>query len=174
MHGPHPIATIQLDITNLTDGDRAGLAALRDWTAYIAVVKNGSSVTVQNVNGCNMTQNSTSGRWTTRSIGTTAGTANLEAGANTIWLRGSMDATPGGHSVGFSYSTDGSTFTSLGSSFSLNTDWHWFQGQRWAIFNFATKALGGSVVLESFTQSGPEQFQRYRAKVKVNYLVVPR
>jgi hypothetical protein len=154
VHGTNPVATIQLNVSTLADGDRAGLGALRDWTSYIAIVKSGSSLSIQQVNGCQMTQGNSV--WTTSSTGTTAGTINISAITMTVWFRGTMDALPStSHNVKFAYSLDGINFTNLGSAYTLNTDWHWFEGQRWAIFNYATKALGGSVTLKSFTQTGP-------------------
>jgi len=32
----------------------------------------------------------------------------------------------------------------------MNSSWEFFMGYRFGIFNFATSALGGSVVLKSF------------------------
>src|SRR5688572_14978661 len=46
----------------------------------------------------------------------------------------------------FSYSTDGSNFTRVGNGFTMNKDWHFFMGYRFAIFNYATASLGGSVL----------------------------
>ncbi|KAB5580538.1 putative xylosidase/glycosyl hydrolase [Coniochaeta sp. 2T2.1] len=155
-HGSNPTATIELDIRVMADGDKAGLVALRDWTAYIAVTKSGNTLTLQNVKGCTMAQGT--GVWKTNSTGTVAGSATLAGDTTSVLLRGVMGATPATKSVSFSYSVDGGkTFKGLGSSFTLNTDWHWFQGQRWAVFNFATKALGGEVVLKSFTQTGQDK-----------------
>jgi hypothetical protein len=59
----------------------------------------------------------------------------------------------GPHNISFQYSTDGQTFNALGSSYTLTTDYNLFIGYRWGIFNYATKALGGSVLLSSFTQA---------------------
>jgi len=67
-----------------------------------------------------------------------------------------MDARPGAVRQGtFSYSTNGTTFTLIGSGYSLNNDWQFYPGYRFAIFNFATSALGGSVQLQSFQLTTP-------------------
>jgi hypothetical protein len=55
----------------------------------------------------------------------------------------------------FSYSTDGSTFTSIGSAFSLNHAWQFFMGYRYAIFNYATQAAGGAVTVKSSQVTAP-------------------
>jgi hypothetical protein len=66
-----------------------------------------------------------------------------------------MDVRPNGaKSATFSYSTNGSSFTSFGSIFTLNSTWQYFTGYRYGIFNFATKALGGFIKVISFTTSG--------------------
>jgi len=50
----------------------------------------------------------------------------------------------------FAYSTDGSNFTQLGTPFVMNAGYQYFTGYRFGIFNFATKALGGSIKVLSF------------------------
>jgi len=44
--------------------------------------------------------------------------------------------------VTFSHSTDDVTFTQLGQAFSMNNDWQFFMGYRFAIFDYATQSLG--------------------------------
>jgi beta-xylosidase len=145
--GGTPIATIVLDTTNLADGDRAGLAAFRDWTAYIGVVRSGNSYSVVMRQGMTLSTSD----WSTTSTGTDAASAPVAKGK--IWLRGLADArSEGAKQVTFQYSTDGTTFTPLGGAYTLQSDWAIFIGYRWGIFNHATKALGGSVKLISFNQ----------------------
>ena len=50
----------------------------------------------------------------------------------------------------FSHSTDDVTFTQLGQAFSMNNDWQFFMGYRFALFNFGTLASGGYVDFDSF------------------------
>ncbi|MEU1188029.1 hypothetical protein [Streptomyces sp. NPDC005859] len=54
-----------------------------------------------------------------------------------------------------SYSTDGTTFTRLGPSFSLGNDWRFFMGHRFALFNHATQALDGAVRFTRFELTTP-------------------
>jgi len=73
-----------------------------------------------------------------------------------IWLRISADIHPGSGKQGrFFYSTDGVNFTQLGAGFVMGNDWPFFMGYRYAIFNYATQALGGSVSVASFTLATP-------------------
>ena len=147
--GPQSTATIKLDVSSMKDGDVAGLSLLRDKSAYIAIKKTGSTTKVSMFNGLTMDSN-----WDTSSTGTEAASAAISV--TTVWLRANMDARPGSGRQGkFSYSTDGTTFTSLGNALALNNDWPFFPGYRFGIFNFATSALGGSVRLLSFDVTTP-------------------
>lgn len=148
LHGPQPVATIEMDTSNMADGDRAGLAAFRDFSAYIGVWRSGIDYTVVNVQ--NMTQD-INNNFATISNGTVEASASVSKGK--IWFRGNLDAQANGtHLVSFLYSTDGSTFQPLGTPYTMNVDFEYFIGYRWGIFNFATAALGGSVSISSFTQ----------------------
>ncbi|KAI1333671.1 glycoside hydrolase family 43 protein [Xylariaceae sp. FL0016] len=147
IHGPISTATIILDSSNMADGDRAGLALFRDQSAWIGIKNDGGTLTVGMTNSILMDTN-----WATTDTGTTVASASATAGE--IHLRCTVDINPGTGKTGtFSYSTDGSTFTTLGPDFTLNSDWEYFIGYRWGIFNYATKALGGSVQVSSFTQT---------------------
>ena len=89
--------------------------------------------------------------WNTSSTGTERARADLPASGSRVWLRAAADISPGpGRQATFSYSTDGTTFTRLGPAFTMNKDLHFFMGYRFAVFNHATKALGGKVRVERF------------------------
>jgi len=148
--GPQSTATVQIDLSGMKDGDVTGLALLRDLSAYVAVKKSGGASKISMVNGLTM---NTSG-WATTSTGSEAASSPLSG--TKIWLRATLDVRPGSGRQGkFSFSTDGTTFTSIGPAYTLNTDWHFFPGYRYGIFNFATAALGGSVTLKSFDITVP-------------------
>jgi hypothetical protein len=68
-----------------------------------------------------------------------------------VWLKVSLNAAAvGSHEAHFFYSLDGSTFIKLGDAYTLTTDYLFFIGYRYAIFNYAPQALGGSVNVLSF------------------------
>jgi beta-xylosidase len=146
LDGPYPVGTVEIDFTNMADGDISGLAAFRDQAAWIGIVRTGSTYTVTAVQG--LLQNSTD-NWSTISDGATVGTAAISVGK--AWFRVSLDARAAGtHLANFFYSTDGSSFNQLGGSFTLDTGFNYFMGYRFGIFNFATQALGGSIKVLSF------------------------
>jgi beta-xylosidase len=141
-----PIGTLQIDFTNMADGDQCGLALFRDKSAWIGVVRNGNSYTVTAVQG--LTQDS-SNHYATTSTGTVVGTAPISVGK--VYLQVGMDARANGsNEATFLYGTDGKNWSQLGGTFSLDNGWQYFMGYRYGIFNFATKALGGSIKVLSF------------------------
>jgi beta-xylosidase len=146
--GPSSTATIQLDYGSMKDGDRSGLAMLRQSSAWIGVKRDNGANRVVMTNG--LTMNSS---WGTTGTGTEVASANISGGR--IWLRANADIRPGSNrQATFSYSTDGTTFRQLG-TFSLNNDWQFFMGYRFGIFNYASSSLGGSVTVPQFTLSTP-------------------
>ncbi|WP_344491328.1 family 43 glycosylhydrolase [Nonomuraea monospora] len=149
IQGPSSTATIELDYSQMANGDRAGLAMLRDQSAWIGVRRDNGVNRVVMTNGLTM-----NGSWQTTGTGTEAAGANVSGGR--IWLRVNADIRPGsGRQARFSYSTDGTTFTSLGPAFTLNNAWQFFMGYRFGIFNYATQSLGGAVTVRRFDLTTP-------------------
>jgi len=97
--------------------------------------------------------------WKAKSPGTqvtsaTIGSSSGGTGGNNIWLRASVSVLPGTQKGTFQYSTDGTTFVNLGNAVTIVNDKVFFMGWRYGVFNFATKARGGSVTVRSFTIDG--------------------
>jgi hypothetical protein len=141
----------------MANGDRTGLAMLRDQSAWIGIRKDSATgaTRLSMINGINMT----TGSWATAATGTEA--AGVDVSGGKIWLRVSANIQPGsGRTATFSYSTNGSTFTTLGPAFTLNNDWQFFMVYRFGIFNYATTALGGSVTVNKFTVAAPDPRHR--------------
>jgi len=149
IQGPSSTATIELDYSAMRDGDRAGLAMLRQSSAWIGVRRDNGATRVSMTSGLNM-----DGSWNTTSTGSEQASAAITGGR--IWLRVNADIRPGtGRLARFSYSTDGVTFTSLGPAYSLNNAWQFFMGYRYGIFNHATQSLGGAVTVRRFDLTTP-------------------
>jgi len=149
IQGPSSTATIELDYSAMANGDRAGLAMLRDSSAWIGVRRDSGATRVVMTNG--LTMNSS---WATTGTGAEQASAAVSGGR--IWLRVNADIRPGsGRQARFSYSTDGSNFVSLGPAFTLNNAWQFFMGYRFGIFNYATTALGGAVTVRRFDLTTP-------------------
>jgi beta-xylosidase len=149
IQGPTSTATVQLDHSAMRDGDRAGLALLRDSSAWIGLRREGGVTRLVMVGGLTM-----DGNWNTTGTGTELASAPVSG--TRVWLRASADIRPGAARPGvFSYSTDGTNFIRLGPAFSMGNDWRFFMGYRFALFNHATKALGGAVRVTRFELSVP-------------------
>ncbi|MBC6462843.1 family 43 glycosylhydrolase [Actinomadura sp. HBU206391] len=149
IQGPTSTATIELDSSQMADGDHAGLAMLRDQSAWVGLKKDNGTTRVVMTAG--LTMNSS---WQTTGTGTEAASANVSG--SRIWLRVNADIRPGsGRQARFSYSTDGVNFTSLGPPFTLNNAWQFFMGYRFGIFNYATRSLGGAVTVRRFDLTTP-------------------
>ncbi len=149
IQGPTSTATIALDHAGMKDGDRTGLALLRDSSAWIGLTRDNGTTRVVMVNGLTMDS-----KWNTTATGTEA--AGADVSGNRIWLRITTDIHPGtGRQGFFSYSTDGVNFTALGPGVTMGNDWHFFMGYRYAIFNYATEALGGTVHVKRFELTTP-------------------
>jgi beta-xylosidase len=147
--GPTSTATITLDYAGMRDGDRAGLALLRQSSAWIGIKRDAGTNRVVMVNNITMDSN-----WNTRTTGTEVASANVSSGR--IWLRVNADIRPGAGRQGrFSYSTNGTTYTPLGPGFTLNNEWQFFMGYRYAIFNYATQTPGGTVTIPRFEMTTP-------------------
>lgn len=147
--GPTSTATIVLDYSAMNDGDRAGLVLLRDSSAWIGVKKDAGSFEVAMEDGLTMDEH-----WHTASTGSEVASTPITGGK--IWLRASADIRPGSTREGrFSYSLDGTSFKPFGKPFVLKSDWRFFMGYRYGIFNYATKTLGGKVNVASFTMATP-------------------
>ncbi|KAF2401575.1 Arabinanase/levansucrase/invertase [Trichodelitschia bisporula] len=147
--GPQSSATIELDFEGMRDGDRAGLALLRDSSAWIGVQKDGGEVRVVVVHGIEMDD-----KWRTAKMGSEVEAVPIQGG--TVWLRLAADIRPGAGRAGiFSYSTDGRSWHTLGRPFVMKTAWQFFMGYRFAVFNFATKVLGGEVTVRRFELNMP-------------------
>lgn len=90
IHGEFPTGTIAIDVSNLADGDRCGLAAFRDRSAYIGVHRDGDDYSIEVVH--NMTQDEST--WETTNKGTTVAAAAINS--TKVWLQANLDARASG------------------------------------------------------------------------------
>jgi len=160
--GPKSSGTFRLNVGSLRSGDRAGIAVLRDLSHFLAVNKRSDgSVSLVLVRGVLLDEVSGQG-WRSVSEGTqvteiTNNFGNIANGSADIWLRVITDLTPtfgssaSRNTAQFQYSTDGTNFQNVGSALALHNNWEFFMAFRFAVFNFATSATGGSVLVKEFS-----------------------
>ena len=145
MWGPESSDTVCIDIRGMKDGDKAGFAAFNGDSGLLTITRSGKNTTLtmtEEVVELNGEKQVTGNRVTEReSVDIT--------GAKKVWLRIDGDFNLGRDIATFYYSLDGKSFKKLGSDFKMVFDYRrLFMGTRYAVFNFATKQLGGKVDVE--------------------------
>ncbi|HEX6227778.1 MAG TPA: glycoside hydrolase 43 family protein [Chryseolinea sp.] len=123
------LGVTMLDVSNMKDGDIAGLAVFQDPHAYIAVKQ------LQNTRYVCMVNN-----------GLEISASPLKS--NTIYLRASAHYDNG--KAVFSYSSDNKTFTTIGNELDMKFNLSVFTGNKFCLFNYATKSPGGYVDFDWF------------------------
>ncbi|MDE5840902.1 MAG: family 43 glycosylhydrolase, partial [Muribaculaceae bacterium] len=129
--------TISVDISNMKDGDVFGFGVFQDPMAFIGIKMTGDKR--------RLTYHSSS---LTNKVSSTEKSGD-EITDDIIYLR----AVPS-HSSGkcrFYYSQDNKDYKSFGPEFKMEYDLSVFTGNKFAIFNYATKELGGYVDVDWFT-----------------------
>ena len=126
--GPKSSGRTLVDGTGMKDGDMAGLVALQDDKGFVALAKDGGSYKVV--------------MYTGNKDGESLKDSKAISGSK-VYLRIDFDLPIDRGTAYFYYSTDGNTWTKIGSDVKLNYDLHMFVGVRWGLFNFATKQAGG-------------------------------
>ena len=126
--GPKCSGRTLVDGTGMKDGDIAGLVALQDDKGFVALAKESGSYKVV--------------MYTGNKDGERQAASQALSGSK-VYLRIDFDLPIDRGTAYFYYSTDGTTWTKIGSDVKLNYDLHMFVGVRWGLFNFATKTAGG-------------------------------
>ncbi|KAK1624605.1 glycosyl hydrolase [Colletotrichum phormii] len=149
--GPRSQATFHLDISGMVDGDQAGVAALRQLSAYIGIHKVDGVSKLVYVDEISMAVRDS----LTTSNGQVKAEGPTVAGSD-LWLRIKADIAPPVAGSGawpnatFWFSTDGDNFEQLGPVYGLNNEWFFFMGYRFSVFNWAKTRLGGSILVREF------------------------
>ena len=137
--GPTSIATVELYIKGMKDGDVAGLGNINVPCSWIGIVKNGKDITLRCFE--QMTND------------TVCVPVDLVDGK--IWLRSIGDYD--NNQAQYAYSVDGETYTLLGRMMPLSYQLITFQGSRHALFAFNTQGKnGGYAEFDNFTVVEPK------------------
>ena len=148
--GPKSIATVELYIKGMKDGDVAGLGNINVPCSWIGIVKDGNNLTLQCFE--QLTNDTTVLKPQTSIL--KPQTSILKPQTSRIWLRciGDYD----NDQAQYAYSTDGVTFQTLGRMMPLSYQLISFQGSRHALFAFNHKGLkGGYAEFDNFVVSEP-------------------
>ncbi len=136
--GPKSITTVELYIKGMKDGDVAGLGNINVPCSWIGIVKDGNNLTLRCFE-----------QLTNDTVIAPVGISNGK-----IWLRmiGDFD----NDQTQYAYSTDGTSFQTLGRMMPLSYQLISFQGSRHALFTFNVKGKkGGYAEFDNFTVDEP-------------------
>ncbi|MCM1489844.1 MAG: glycoside hydrolase 43 family protein [Muribaculum sp.] len=148
MTGPFSTGIVKLDVSGMLPGDRAGFAAMNGDSGLLRIecddsgkflVALSSSVNIENP------------------AHKVVGVEDREMerillDKNNIYLRIDADFNPGRDMAKFSYSYDGKAWTPIGEDYKMIFDYRkLFMGTRFAIYNYATRQIGGYMDIDSFT-----------------------
>lgn len=147
MTGPQSTATIKMDISHMKDGDHAGFAAFNGHSGVLDIARTGKRYELS------MSRQVVHLRDSDKAVTKVdiEEKARITLNQKTIWLRIEADFANHQDRATFYYSTDGKTFRQLGSDFRMQFDYRrFFMGTRFAIFNYATKTLGGYIDVDYY------------------------
>jgi len=128
--GPVSSATTKIEVSNMKDGDIAGLIALQRRYGLVGVKRQGDSKSIVMVSAQSNTPEQVQ---------------SLPLEQQTVYLRIDCDFRERADKAYFYYSLDGTTWTKIGSVLQMAYTLPHFMGYRFGLFNFATETAGGYV-----------------------------
>lgn len=147
MGGPKCTGTVSMDVSGMKDGDVAGFSAFNGYSGLLSIVKEGDpKYLVMSTNMVNFVPGS-------KTIADVAveEKERVELTQDVVFLRIEGDFTPKKDIVTFYYSLDNKEWKRLGADVKMIFDHtRLFMGSKFAIFNYATKSLGGYVDIDFF------------------------
>ncbi|WP_294558197.1 glycoside hydrolase 43 family protein [uncultured Bacteroides sp.] len=152
MGGPRCRGVISIDTKNMKEGDVAGFAAFNGHSGLLSIVKEGNrkfltmSTSVVGLDKAKVIQKVT-----------VEEKERVELNPDILYLRIDCNFYEAGQHkdlARFYYSTDNKKWIKLGDDFKMRFDYtRLFMGTKFAIFNYATKIIGGYVDIDSFEYS---------------------
>lgn len=133
--GPVCSGAVSLDISNMKDGDFAGLGLLQKNYGLAGVKITGDSKAVVMINA---------------SIGKPVEAQKIPLDQKVVYFKAECNFTNRKDVADFFYSLDGKTWIRLGTQLKMTYTFPHFMGYRFALFNYATKNIGGSADFDFF------------------------
>ena len=133
--GPACTGSTSLDVSNMKDGDFAGLCLLQKNYGLIAVRIIGSNKTIVMINA---------------STGKPEEVQSVLLDQNVIYLKAECDFMDKKDIAHFFYSLDGKNWTEIGTRLRMAYTLPHFMGYRFGLFNYATKTIGGFADFDYF------------------------
>jgi len=133
--GPQCAGTTAIDVTNMKDGDFAGLAAFQKKYGFVGVKMDLDSKSLVTVSA---------------ESGFPVEVESVPLTANKVFLRLECDFKNRTDKAYFAFSSDGKNWTVIGKPLQMAYTLPHFMGYRFALFNYATKSPGGFVDFDFF------------------------
>lgn len=129
--GPTCTGVVSVDVSNMKNGDYAGLSAYQDDYGFVGVKMSGGSKSIVMLNKGEEI-------------------ASVPLSQNTVYLRSDCNFTNQTDKATFYYSLDGNSWEMIGNTLSMSFKLTHFCGYRYALFNYATAEAGGYVDFDFF------------------------
>ncbi|MFL5747607.1 MAG: glycoside hydrolase 43 family protein [Niastella sp.] len=133
--GPVCTGTVALDVSNMKEGDFAGLSLLQKNYGQVGVKIMNGSKTIVMINA---------------GAGSPVEAQSVPLTGQLVYLKASCDFTNRKDTAHFYYSLDGNSWTPIGSLLKMTYTLPHFMGYRFGLFNYATKQAGGSADFDFF------------------------
>jgi beta-xylosidase len=133
--GPESSASTVIDVSNLKDGDVAGLIALQKRYGFVGVKMDGNSKSVVMISA---------------ETEEPVELENIPLESNKVWLKIDCDYKDRADKAYFYYSLKGEDWISIGNPLQMAYTLPHFMGYRFGLFSFATKTTGGFVDFDYF------------------------
>ena len=163
MEGPTCSGIVCIDYSHMKDGDCAGFAAFNSDSGILTVKRVGKNYFLEmSEQKVTLTDREKAVTKVEDKMVKGIALTMLYPKAKKIWLRIDADFRPsangrfgGNDCANFYFSMDGENWEQIGTeNYRLSFDWRrFFMGQKFAIFNYATKKAGGYVDIDSFDYS---------------------
>ncbi len=136
--GPECSGTTAIDVSNLKDGDYAGLALLQKQYGLVGVKSEGGATFIVMINA---------------KTGSPVEVQRVPLARNTVCLRAECDFKNRADTARFFYSLDGKSWAPIGNELKMAYTLPHFMGYRFGLFNYATKTPGGFADFDYFRVS---------------------
>lgn len=151
MPGPECTGEVKIDLAGMKDGDICGLAAYNGDSGVLRVVKKGGKYFLQLAEEKAVFKQPRDIERVDVNVIEQVQLKFKNKNDKSVCLRVSGDFNPGRDMASFAYSLDGETWTPIGHELPMRFDYtRHFMGTKFAIFNYATKQLGGHVDVDYF------------------------
>jgi len=163
MEGPTCSGIVCIDYSHMKDGDCAGFAAFNSDSGILTIKRVGKNYFLEmSEQKVTLTDREKAVTKVEDKMVKGIALTMLYPKSKKIWLRIDADFRPsangrfgGNDCANFYFSMDGENWEQIGTeNYRLSFDWRrFFMGQKFAIFNYATKKAGGYVDIDSFDYS---------------------